>query len=78
MSTTTKQDEAFAEEMQSHIKVENSALEASIDWIKENIPCYEVYDKGTLTNWASGEDIEDIFTTEQLSEWAESNGYIKE
>jgi hypothetical protein len=41
-----------------------------------------IFDKGTLdsiTNWVeSNLDPEDVFTTEQLEQWATDNGYKKQ
>lgn len=57
---TTKQDDSFAEAMSDHVSVAKSALDAAIDFIRDEL------------------DPEDIFSTKQLEQWAESNGYIKE
>lgn len=55
MSTTSKQDRDFTEQI-----IGTGLLENSIEWIRINIRP------------------EDLYSNEQLQDWAESNGYIKE
>ena len=60
MSTTTRQDKEFAEEMNGYTSIEPSSLRAAIEWIADN------------------PSTEDVYDDKKLSDWAESNGYVKE
>lgn len=75
---STKQDQQFALEMESVIEVNVAALDKACEWIGHNMEPYEIFSDKKLIDWASGEDPETIFDKEQLSNWAEKNGFVKD
>lgn len=62
--STSKQDQAFAETMKSEIEVTIDVNSSALDIAVDFI--------------ASNFDPQDVFSTKDLENWAESNGYTKE
>lgn len=52
MSTTTKQDKDFASELAGEVRLEPSALQTAIDWIKDNLKPDDVFSDKDLETWA--------------------------
>ena len=52
MSTTSKQDKSFSEDLISYVLVEKSALGAAIEWIGSNLNPDQVFSDKDLEAWA--------------------------
>jgi hypothetical protein len=72
MSTTVSQDRDFLKEV-----IPSSLLEDSIEWIRKNMEVNEVFEESEIIDFASNKKPEDVFDTNKLEDWAESNGYVK-
>lgn len=77
---TLAQDKDFAKEMGNYteVVVSSSSLDNALEWIQNNLSPIDVFTRKELYDWASGETIDDIFNKDQLIEWAENNGYLKQ
>lgn len=47
-------------------------------WIDNNVEPRMVFEQSTLESWAKSQDVEDVCDGDDLREWAEANGYIRE
>jgi hypothetical protein len=56
----------------------NRLLDKAIAWIETNLSVDAVFTENELLSWARDRRPDDIFRHEELSAWAEANGYIKE
>lgn len=52
MATTAREDQDFADEMQSNIVVSKKALGYAIDWIAANLTPGDVFSDKDLEAWA--------------------------
>jgi len=61
---TSREDQEFAKEIESHataeVSISSSALDTAISWISNHLSPDEVFD------------------VKDLNDWAESNGFVKE
>lgn len=73
MATTSTQDREFIQSV-----IGSDLLENSIEWIVKNMNPDEVFSESDLKDWANSKECADIFTKDELSAWAEDNGYVKE
>ena len=55
-----------------------SLLDKAVAWIETNLSVTPVFSENELRSWARDQRSDDIFRHEELSAWAEANGYIKE
>lgn len=78
---TKKQlDEHFIEEIGCYVEVifPKNTLELVVEWIRDNLKPNDVFDEDVIAKIASENFLpQDIFSKEELTEWAEADGFVK-
>ncbi len=67
-----QQDKDFIEAV-----ISTELLDNSIEWIKTHMEIDDVFDEKEVIKWAGNRRPEDIFTNDELANWATSNGFTE-
>ena len=57
----------------------DSLLDNAASWVGLNVDVADVYNERDIVNYVNSSNLEpeDLFSEEDLSSWAEKNGYVK-
>lgn len=72
------EDRALTEIIRDHIEINESMFDAIIRFVKGNFDLDDVFDQEDIEKYVTATPPEDWYPVEDLEEWAENNGYVKE
>ena len=57
----------------------DSFLDNAVSWVRSNVDVSDVYNERDIVDYVNSSNLEpeDLFSEEDLSSWAEKNGYVK-